>query len=231
MSKSVNAGRWLPTLLALIGLAGCSSPSAGTNTGNGAPLCPYLGPCSDPVSAVGPDGRSYRGRVFPDTTIASDPTAQSDLNPPIATLDFLGAAVDEVDDQCSDNWPEHSDGYQIQIFISQADGTIDDAGSLHVHGVPRDGYFASNPDGYNASGAHGWGIDLTLTAEGLLAAKLSDNGELANAAQGGANGAAEELQSISIEGPIAPFCGTLPASNGTFRLPCRTVTNCDGSKG
>ena len=73
MNSSFKGGSCLLTvLLALVGHTGCT----GTNTGNGAPSpsCAYLGPCTQPVSLTAPDGRIYRGRVSPDTTVASDPT-------------------------------------------------------------------------------------------------------------------------------------------------------------
>ncbi|HEX4475552.1 MAG TPA: hypothetical protein VH142_10775, partial [Polyangiaceae bacterium] len=43
-----------------------------------------------------------------------------------------------------------------------------------MQGVPRNGYFASNPSQYsNSSASLGWGVDLTLTPDGKLSATLS----------------------------------------------------------
>jgi hypothetical protein len=217
MRHSFFRGPGLRLLSAIcVGYTGCTSsgstgsgtPGFGTNTGNGSPTCPWFGPCASPVSIMAPDGRTYRGRVYPDTTIASDPDAQSVPNPPVAKLEFGGQEVEYFEGACHDDWPQPGARYGIQIFISKEDSSIDASGSLQVYSAPRDGYFASNPSEFpNDSGSPGWAVDLTLTTDGKLTATLSYSGPLAGMTDGPGGAAGASGASGAGGGPEAGVTG------------------------
>jgi hypothetical protein len=128
--------------------AGCadSGPSPGTNTGNGLPTCPRPDACAEPASSTGPDGTTYRGRIYPDVSIASYGPAQAEPDPPVAILTFGGGAVDLSNHSCQE--VAQQTPYGVQIYIGADDTSLDAEGTLHVHGAPRDGYYASGPSIY-----------------------------------------------------------------------------------
>lgn len=220
-------------LAALLGYIGCS---AGTNTGNGIVAgtgglpgsCPYL-PCSYSANATGPDGTTYRGRISADISVASYSYAQSLPNPPVAELTFGGSEVDLSDAGCQVTEPQNP--YQVQIFITTADSSIDASGALHVRGAPRDGYYASGPSLYaNNSTAPGWAVDLAVTAGGQLMGTLSE--VTSSSLDAGA-----ATQELIISGPLGPSCvpgpdgkpvpASIPVSGGgTFSFPCWQPTGC-----
>ena len=121
---------------------------------------------------------------------------------------------------------------QVEIFITTADSSIDASGTLHVHGAPRDGYYASGPSRYGAndSTTPGWAVDLSVTANGQFSGTLS----LASLVPSDAGAAVQELK---INGPLEPSCvpgpdgGVIPASmpvsgGGTFNFPCWQRKGC-----
>lgn len=181
-------------VLALLGGTGCDS---GTNTGNGSPGCPaHI--CDGPVTVVGPDGKTYRGSVYAGVTIASDPIAQAESNPPVAELSFTGGEVELSDAGCRviDSWTPYD---TVLIFISANDASLDATGALHVLGAPRDGYFASGPILMSTPG--GWARDLTLTSDGYLTATLSKV-FMSGGGGGGGGGVG-----VAGDGGIARACG------------------------
>lgn len=221
-------------LAALLGYMGCST---GTNTGNGiaAPaggsggFCPYE-PCTYAANVTGPDGTTYRGRIFPDVTIATDSYAQSLPNPPVAELSFGGSEVDLSDAGCQVAGSGLGQFDQVQIFVSTADSSIDASGTLHVHSAPRNDMYAAGPGDIYDPPIPGWAVDLTLTADGQLAATLT----LASAGSLDAGAVEQELK---IKGPLDSSCvpgpnGTvIPASmpvsgGGTFNFPCWQPAGC-----
>jgi hypothetical protein len=241
MRHSFFRGSSLSLLLAAsLGYASCS---AGTNTGNGtntgtgggAGFCPYM-PCSYPVNVTGSDGTTYRGRISPDITIASDSYAQSFPNPPVAELSFSGSEVDLTDAGCQDT----GSYLQVQIFISTADSSIDASGTLHVHSAPRNDIFAAGPGYIYDPPIPGWAVELTVTTDGQLSATLS-------MASADSLDAGATVQETKLGGSIEPICGVpagpngglmlapdggvIPASmpvsgGGTFNFPCWKPEGC-----
>jgi hypothetical protein len=221
-------------LAAVFGYIGCS---LGTNTGNGTAAgtggasgsCFYE-PCIDPVNVTGSDGTTYRGRIYPDVTIASYGYAQSFPNPPVAELSFGGSEVDLSGAGCQVVGSGMGRFDQVQIFISTADSSIDASGTLHVHSAPRDDIYAAGPgDIYNPP-VPGWAVDLAVTVDGQLTATLSvassssiDAGESSSSLDAGV-----AMQELKISGRIEPGCGaSMPVSGGrTFSFPCWQHAGC-----
>jgi len=170
---------------------------------------PYS-PCAYAVDVTGPDGKLYRGRVYPDTSIASNADAGC-----VVKLDFAGSEIDLSGTYCQQVQPNNA--LQVQIFIGAGDTSLDDAGTLHVHVAPRDGSYASGPYSYaNTSGTPGWAVDLTLTADGHLAATLSAPVSSDRLTM---SGLVEASCVSGGDGGLAP--ATIPVSGGgTFSLPC-----------
>jgi len=229
-------------LAALLGYLGCST---GTNTGNGmdfgsggasntggTPSYCLNDFCAGSVEAIASDGATYRGKVFPDFSIASSSDAQSVINPPVAELRFDGEPV--VDSTCRDSAPD----FAVEIFLSTADSSIDDSGTLHVHAAPRDDLYAAGPVDFSdcCGVAPGWAVDLTVTAEGQLSATLT----LAPSSSLDADtlDAGEPAQELKISGPLEPSClyihhdgvaspASIPVSGGgVFNFPCWQRPGC-----
>jgi hypothetical protein len=212
-------------------------------TGGAPQYCPSRPPCSGPVNLTGSDGRTYRGWVYPDVTIASDSHAASVANPPVAMLTFVGGEIDDSDAGCREvmsfGFPE------VHVYVAAADSSIDAFGTLHVHSAARSDNYGSGPTAYP-----GWAVDLAVTADGQLTATLSlavssglDAGAGAGAGGAGAGeggaGGVGAMQELELSGRIEPSCvagpdgGLTPASipvsgGGTFNLPCWQRTGCEG---
>ena len=198
---------------AACGASGCS----GKSDANANHSCPLLF-CDEPAEATGPDGETYRGLIYPDVTVASDPVAQSVADPPVATLTFGGGEVETSDAGCKD---VPTTAYQVQIFVGSEDASMDASGTLHAHSAPRDGYFASGPSLYlNESTTLGWAVDLSVTADGWMTATLSS--PQPNSPDGGG-----VTRRITISGPLQCAGGRIPVGGGgSFALPCGPSTGC-----
>lgn len=188
--------------------------TACSTSGGAAPLGHSCGPvefCSEPAEATGPDAENYRGRILPDVSIASNPTAQSAPDPPVATLTFTGGEVETTDAGCKQAASQGA-ASQVQIFVGSEDVSTDASGTVHVHVAPRNGYFASGPNIYaNESTTPGWAVDLTVTADGWMTATLSSG-------QGPPSNAGPGAQRITISGPVE--------CDGAGFFPCRQSSEC-----
>ena len=152
-------------------------------------------------------------------------------NPPVVKLTFSGSEVDLSDAGCQVIGSSLEQFGQVQIFITTADSSIDVSGTLHVHGAPRDGYYASGPSRYaNDSTTPGWAVDLSVTANGQFSGTLSFTSLVPSDA-----GAA--VQELKINGPLDPSCvpgpdggvirASMPVSGGgTFNFPCWQRKGC-----
>jgi hypothetical protein len=158
-------------------------------------------PCADAVDATGADGKLFRGRVYPDTSIQSNADAGC-----VVKLDFSGAEIVLSDGGCRVADPQNT--LQVQIFVGAGDTSVDASGTLHVQVAPRVGYYASGPSPYaNSASTPGWAVDLTVTADGQLVATLT---------------APASSDRLTMSGRIQSGCSvTIPViGGGTFSFPC-----------
>jgi hypothetical protein len=173
-------------------------------------------PCVDAVDAIGSDRKLYRGEVALDTSIASNADAGC-----VAKLEFSGNEVVLSDGGCRPVEPYNS--LFVQIFIGAGDTSLDAAGTLHAHIAPRDGVYASGPSANSSIPTTlGWTVDLTVTADGHLAATLSAPGSSDQVTLSG------RTQSACVYGGDAgPAPMTIPVSGGgTFGFPCWSRGSC-----
>jgi hypothetical protein len=176
-------------LLIVCGWFAITGCSMGTNTGNGAnsgtggaasfgsggipgfvvgsggtPSCPII-PCSEPVSVNGLEGTAYRGSVSTDTQLLSWDVASDTATQPMMGLVFSGWKVEYTDLGCVYD-SQLTAKSEVYICITSSDSWVDGVGVLHVHQAPH-AVSCIGP-----KGSMDWGVDLSLSAEGKLAATL-----------------------------------------------------------
>jgi len=217
-------------------IAGCSM---GTNTGNGAnsgtggaasfgsggipgfvvgaggtPFCPIV-PCAEPISVSGLDGTTYRGSVSTDTQLLSTDVASDTAIQPMMGLLFSGWKVEYSDLGCVYDG-QMTAKREVYLCIKSADSWVNGVGALHFRQAPHE------VSCIGPQGSMDWGVDLTLSADGMLSATLSNTPSSAESdaalQEVTMSGAIEGAFNSGPSGEIQPVSISV-GDGGTFTFP------------